>query len=143
MGGRGALVGAPLAPSESVLALLFIPWLTFAPTPAAPAACLDLTRAELAADGGFDTVRVVTADDGAADAASVVAVAAADRFTSVTARSGGASTVELGLGGAGLVTIGLEPELTAAAPACVERIELLRAGAVIARLDVATGRASW
>lgn len=138
-----------------MLSLFVIPWAVFAtptaaastpvvPTPAAspPAACLEVTRAQLMVDGGFDTVRVVTAA-GAPGAASVIAVASGERFVELTARSGGASSLHLGAAGAGLVTVAIEPDLDAVEPACVQRIELGRAGAVIAQLDVAGPRASW
>ena len=133
-----------------MLSLFVIPWAVFAtPTAAAstavvpsPSACLDVTRAQLVADGGFDTVRVVTAA-GAPGAASVIAVASRERFVELTARSGGASSLTLGAAGEGLVTVAIEPDLEAAEPACVQRVELTRAGAVIARLDVAGPRASW
>ena len=122
-----------------MLPLLFVPWIALA-TPTAPVQvagvdCVEAPRVQLEVPGGYDTVRVVTAP-GAAGASVVVSVASADRWASVTARGGGPTSLQLGLGGGGAAVFAVEPDLDAAAGACVERIELLRGGELVAHVDL-------
>lgn len=96
--------------------------------------CAEGGRARIEAPLGFDGVRVTTAP-GPEGAAVSVSVAGGGRWVSLRAAAGGASTVVLGpTETGGPITIAIEPDLDAPAGACVERIELLRAGDVIATI---------
>ena len=103
-------------------------------TAVAPAPrCADAGRVELSVPVGFDEVRVVTGADRPGAAASVtVLVGNADR--QVTAFGGGRWALAMSEPmPAGPVVVAVEPVLDAPASACVERVELVRGGAVIAR----------
>ncbi|MBK9030550.1 MAG: hypothetical protein IPL61_04290 [Myxococcales bacterium] len=128
-----------------MLPLFVLPWIALATPTAPPMAagtdCADAARAELQVAGGYDAVRVVTAP-GAPGASVVVSVAGADRWTSLTARAGGPTSLSLAPGADGPVLVAVEPDLDAVVGACVQRVELLRGGEVIARLDLVPAAAA-
>ncbi|MEZ4400321.1 MAG: hypothetical protein R3B06_09905 [Kofleriaceae bacterium] len=122
-----------------MLPLFVLPWLAFAtPTTALPAVepCVDTARAEVEVVGGYDGVRVVTAD-GDPGAAIVVSVLGDAGWASLTAPAGGASTLTLTDQTSRHVILAVEPALDAPVSACARRIELVRRGEVVAAVDLA------
>ena len=124
--------------------MFVIPWVALATplvaTPVAPTGvrtagidCAETARLPVDVPGGYDSVRVVTSA-GQAGAAVVVSVAGADRGVSLTAPAGGPSTLTVTPSGGGPVLVAIEPDLDVAVGACVERIDLLRGGEVVARV---------
>lgn len=120
-----------------MLSLFVVPWIALATPlavqPAAPS-CVQAAHLEVEAPAGYDGVRVVTAA-GPAGAAAVVDVAGGGRWTSLTARAGGPSTVRTTVPAVGgRLIIAIAPSLDAPASACVERVELLLGGEVVAHV---------
>ena len=99
-----------------------------------PPSCPLAARAEVAVPDGIDEVRAIVAAPSPGAAAAVMVVdGRADR--ELTARGAGAWGLELGSPlPAGHVIVAVEPVLDAPAPACVDHVELLRRGAVVARV---------
>jgi hypothetical protein len=99
-----------------------------------PPSCPLAGRAEVAVPDGVDEVRaIVDANTPGAAAAVTVVDGRADR--ELTARGAGAWGLELGSPlPAGRVVVAVEPVLDAPASACVDHVELLRRGAVVARV---------
>lgn len=116
----------------SALSLFVLPWFALA-TPTAAPTCDQAAHLTVQAPGGYDAVRVVTAP-GAPGAEVVVAVAGGGRWTSFAARAGGPSTLRTTPAPGGELVIAIEPSLEASATACVERIELILGGEVVARV---------
>lgn len=127
-----------------MLRIVLFKWLSLASLPAAPPMvaghdCAEAGRATIEAPYGYDALRVVTAP-GRPGAAVTVSVAGGDRWTSVRAVAGGASTVSLGATEVGgVVTLAIEPDLDAPVGACVQTIELLRGGDVIGSIALHPG----
>jgi len=110
------------------------------PRPGSPA-CPIATRVELAIPAEFDEVRAIV-DGRTPGAASVTVLAGrSDRqlavFVPEAARSEASSMWGLQLGSplpAGRVIVSVEPLVDAPGSACVDQVELLRRGAVVARI---------
>jgi hypothetical protein len=117
----------------SALSLFVVPWIALAAPPAAPT-CDQAAHLSVQVPGGYDAVRVVTAP-GRAGAAVVVSVAGGGRWTSLEALAGGPSTLQtVPRRPGGPLVVAIEPSLEAPATACVERIELILGGEVVARV---------
>lgn len=116
----------------SALSLFVLPWIALA-TPTKAPACDQAAHVAVQVPGGYDAVRVVTAP-GQPGAAVVVSVAGGGRWTSLAARAGGPSTVKTTPAAGGALVVAIEPSLDAPAAACVERIELILGGEVVARV---------
>jgi hypothetical protein len=96
------------------------------------ATCADAARMELSAPVAFDEVRVMVGA-GRPGAASAVTVVAGDSDRRVTAFGRGRWALAMtDMLPAGPVLVAVEPVLDAPASACVERVELVRGGAVVA-----------
>jgi hypothetical protein len=96
------------------------------------ARCADAARMELSVPVAFDEVRVMVGA-GRPGAASAVTVVAGDSDRRVTAFGRGRWALAMtDMLPAGPVVVAVEPVLDAPASACVERVELVRGGAVIA-----------
>lgn len=94
--------------------------------------CADAARMELSVPVAFDEVRVMVGA-GRPGAASAVTVVAGDSDRRVTAFGSGRWALAMtDMLPAGPVLVAVEPVLDAPASACVERVELVRGGAVIA-----------
>jgi len=100
----------------------------------APASCPIAARVEVAVPADIDEVRAVVADGAPGAAAAVTLVdGAADRELSMF--GGGVWGLQLTRPlPAGRVVVAVEPVLDAPAAACVDHVELLRRGAVVARV---------
>jgi hypothetical protein len=96
------------------------------------ASCPDTARVELSVPVGFDEVRVVVGA-GRPGGASAVTVVAGDSDRRVTAFGRGRWALAMtDMLPAGPVLVAVEPVLDAPSSACIERVELVRGGAVIA-----------
>jgi hypothetical protein len=94
--------------------------------------CSDAERTELSVPVGFDEVRVFVGGSSPGAAAAVTVLAGnSDRRVTAFGRGRWALAMSEPLP-AGRVVVAVEPVLDAPAPACVERVELVRGGAVIA-----------
>jgi hypothetical protein len=94
--------------------------------------CADAARLELSVPVAFDEVRVMVGA-GRPGAASAVTVVAGDSDRKVTAFGRGRWALAMtDMLPAGPVVVAVEPVLDAPASACVERVELVRGGAVVA-----------
>jgi hypothetical protein len=96
------------------------------------ATCADAARMELSAPVAFDEVRVMVGA-GRPGAASAVTVVAGDSDRRVTAFGRGRWALAMtDMLPAGPVVVAVEPVLDAPASVCIERVELVRGGAVVA-----------
>jgi hypothetical protein len=122
---------------DRVVSLLLIPWIALAP--AAPRVagvdCAEAARVEVAVPGGYDGVRVVSAP-GAYGARTVVTVADRERWLSLSAHAGVATALTSATSHADRVTLAIEPDLDAAAGACVVAVEFLRSGEIVATATI-------
>jgi hypothetical protein len=99
-----------------------------------PPSCPLAGRAEVAVPDGIDEVRAIV-DANTPGAATAVTVVDGRADRELTARGAGAWGLELGSPlPAGRVVVAVEPVLDAPASACVDHVELLRRGAVVARV---------
>ena len=116
----------------SALTLFVLPWIALAAPTKAPA-CDQAAHLTVQVPGGYDAVRVVTAPGGRG-AAVVVSVAGGGRWTSLAAPAGGPTTLQTVPAPGGALVVAIEPSLDAPRAACVERIELILGGEVVARV---------
>jgi len=115
----GAATGAPDADPEAALRRFGSP-------------CADAGLAEVSVPVGIDEVRVVVSD-GLPGAAAAVTVLAGERDRQLTTFGGGRWALAMNEPlPAGKMVIAVEPVLDAPIGACVQRVELVHGGTVIA-----------